>query len=104
MGAFFGENWPKMWLQVENEKVKSTMSPCGILYSWDEKTMVTECVAAMCVPKGFELKGWEKYSIPATKVLSVPYYGAPEKSIEAHYAMDEYLKANKLSYSFDIDE
>jgi effector-binding domain-containing protein len=104
LGAFFGENWPKMWLQLENEKVKSTMSPCGILYSWDEKTMVTECVAAMCVPKGFELKGREKYSIPATKVLSVPYYGVPEKSIEAYYAMDEYLKANKLSYSFDIDE
>lgn len=104
LGAFFGENWPKMWLQLENEKVKSTMSPCGILYLWDEKTMVTECVAAMCVPKGFELKGWEKYSIPATKVLSVPYYGAPEKSIEAHYAMDEYLKANKLSYSFVIEE
>jgi hypothetical protein len=34
----------------------------------------------------------------------VPYYGVPEKSIEAYYAMDEYLKANKLSYSFDIDE
>jgi hypothetical protein len=104
LGVFFAENWPKMWLQLENEKVKSTMSPCGILYSWDEKTMVTECVAAMCVPKGFELKGREKYSIPATKVLSVPYYGVPEKSIEAYYAMDEYLKANKLSYSFDIDE
>ncbi len=104
LGAFFGENWPKMWLQLEIEKVKSTMSPCGILYSWDEKTMVTECVAAMCVPKGFELKGWEKYSIPSTKVLSVPYYGAPKKIIEAHYAMDEYLKANKLSYSFVIEE
>lgn len=104
LGMFFAENWPKMWLQLEKDKVKSPMSPCGIFYSWDESIKSTECVAAMSVPKGYELKGWEKYFIPATKVLSVPYYGAPEKSIEAHYAMDEYLKENKLSYTFVIEE
>jgi len=104
LGTFFAENWPKMWLQLEKDKVKSPMSPCGIFYSWDEKNKSTEFVAAMCVPKGYELKGWEKYSLPATKVLSVPYYGAPEKSIDAHFAMDAYIKENKLSYTFVIEE
>jgi effector-binding domain-containing protein len=104
LGTFFAENWPKMWLQLEKEKVKSSMSPCGFFYSWDENKKSTECVAAMCVPKGIELKGWEKYSLPATKVLSVPYYGAPEKSIDAHYAMDAYIKENKLEYKFVIEE
>ncbi|MBA2611019.1 MAG: SRPBCC family protein [Bacteroidetes bacterium] len=104
LGAFFGEHFPKMWADLEKEKMKSPMSPCGLFYSWDEKTMATECAAVMCVPKGKTVKGWEKYDMPSTKVLSVPYYGAPEKSIEAHYAMDEYIKAHKLDYKFVIEE
>lgn len=104
LGAFFAENWPKMWLQLEKEKIKSPMSPCGFFYSWDNKKQSTECVAAMCIPKNVIVKGWEIITIPVTKVLSVPYYGAPEKSIEAHYAMDEYLKVNKLDYKFVIEE
>ena len=94
LGAFFGENFP----------IQSCMSPCGLFYSWDEKTMATECAAAFCVPNDKELKGWEKYSIPASKVLIAPHYGAPEKSIEAHYAIDAYMKEKKLDYSFVIEE
>ncbi|MDO9000915.1 MAG: SRPBCC family protein [Bacteroidota bacterium] len=104
LGLFFGENFPKMWGQLEKEKIKSTMSPCGIFYSWDVNTKATECAAAMCVPKGVKLKGWDNVAVPTARVLSVPYYGAPEKSIDAHYAMEEYIKANKLDYSFVIEE
>ncbi|MDP1800529.1 MAG: hypothetical protein Q8L81_04205, partial [Bacteroidota bacterium] len=104
LGDFFGENWPKMLTQLEKEKIQPTMSPCGIFYSWDEKTMETDCMAAMCIPNKTEVKGWETCTVPASKVLSVPYYGAPEKSIEAHYAMDEYIKAHKLDYNFVIEE
>ncbi len=104
LGAFFGENFPKMWLELEKGKIQSCMSPCGLFYSWDEKTMATECAAAFCVPEGKELKGWEKYSIPASKVLHAPHYGDPSKSIEAHYAIDEYMKERKLDYTFVIEE
>ena len=104
LAAFFGENFPQMWADLEKEKIKSTMSPCGLFYSWDEKTMVTDCAAAMCVPGGKEIKGWEKCTVPASKVLSVPYYGAPEKSIDAHYAIDAYMKEKKLDYTFVIEE
>lgn len=103
-GAFFGENFPKMWTELEKEKIQSCMSPCGLFYSWDEKTMVAELAAVCCVPNDKELKGWEKYSIPAAKVLIAPHYGAPEKSIEAHYAIDAYMKERKLDYSFVIEE
>ncbi|MBA3682985.1 MAG: SRPBCC family protein [Bacteroidetes bacterium] len=104
LAAFFGENFPKMWVELEKEKIKSCMSPCGIFYSWDEKTMATECAAAFCVPNDKKIKGWEKYSIPASRVLIAPHYGAPEKSIEAHYAIDAYMKENKLDYTFVIEE
>ncbi len=104
LGAFFGENFPKMWLETEKEKIQSCMSPCGLFYSWDEKTMTTECAAAFCVPKDKQLKGWEKYSIPASRVLHAPHYGAPERSIEAHYAIDAYMKEKKLDYTFVIEE
>jgi effector-binding domain-containing protein len=104
LGTFFAENFPKLWLQLDKEKIKSPMSPCGIFYTWNDQNKAAECVAAMCVPNGKELKGWEKYAMPSTRVLSVPYYGAPEKSIEAHYAMDEYIKANKLNYTYVIEE
>lgn len=104
LGAFFGDNWPKMFAQSQEEKIQPVMSPCGIFYSWDEKTMATECVAALCIPNGTELKGWEKYSIPASKVLIAPHYGDPAKSIEAHYAIDAYMKERKLDYTFVIEE
>lgn len=101
---FFAENWPKISKELEKENIKSNMSPCGFFYSWDEKTAMTDCVAAINVPNGKTIKGFEKYVLPASKVLSVPYYGPPEKSIDAHYAMDQYIKENKLNYSFVIEE
>ncbi len=101
---FFSENFPKLMAEMDKEKIQSCMSPCGLFYSWDEKTMMTECAAAFCVPEGKEMKGWEKYSIPASRVLHAPHYGDPANSIEAHYAIDEYMKEKKLAYTFVIEE
>ena len=101
---FFSENFPKLMSELDKEKIQSCMSPCGLFYSWDQKTMMTECAAAFCVPEGKEIKGWEKYSIPASRVLHAPHYGDPANSIEAHYAIDEYMKERKLDYTFVIEE
>lgn len=101
---FFSENFPKQMMELDKEKIQSCMSPCGLFYSWDEKTMMAELAAAMCVPEGKELKGLEKYSFPASRVLHAPHYGDPANSIEAHYAIDAYMKEKKLDYTFVIEE
>ncbi len=101
---FFSENFPKQMMELEKQKIQSCMSPCGLFYSWDEKTMMTECAAVMCVPPGIDIKKMDKYSIPASSVLHAPHYGNPANSIEAHYAIDAYMKEKKLDYTFVIEE
>lgn len=105
VGSFFGDNWHKVLEELKKNNTEPTMAPCGIYYKWDEVKGETEVVAALCAPKETKIKGWEVIAVPTSRVLQIAYYGAPGKSINAHLAMDEYIKANHLpAQSFVIEE
>lgn len=104
MGAFFGENFPKLGADLGKNKIEPNMAPCALVTFWDEKTMDCECAAVMSVASGKTMKGWETHKIPASKVLHVAYYGSYEKSGDAHMAMGEYMKEKGLKDSYVIEE
>jgi effector-binding domain-containing protein len=102
--AFFGENLGRIMEDLGKNKIEPMMAPLGIFWTFDEKKQETDMAAAMCVPAGTKLKGYDQWVVPASKVLHVAYYGDYSKTMNAHMAIDEYMKKNNLTQSYVIEE
>ena len=102
--AFFGKNYPKMGGDLKSNKIEMMGAPSAIYFSWDDKTMETECAAVIGVANGTKVKGWEIYSVPASKILHIAYLGAYDKVMIAHAGMDEYMKEKGLTQTMVIEE
>jgi effector-binding domain-containing protein len=102
--AFFGENLGRIMGDLGKNKIEPMMAPLGIFWSFDEQKQETDMAAAICVPNGTKLSGYEQWVVPASKVLHVAYYGDYSKSMAAHMSIDEYMKKNNLTQSYVIEE
>ncbi len=104
MEAFFGETYGKIGMALGEQKVQPIGAPKAIYFSFDEEKMVTDVAAVMEVAQGVKLDGFTKFETPAGKVLHIAYYGPYDKSGEAHYAMDDYMKAHNLTTVSVLEE
>ncbi len=104
IAAFFGQSYGKIGETMKKAKVEMMNAPSAIYFTYNEKTMTTDVAAVMQVPNGTKLEGVEKFEIPACKVLKIAYYGAYDKSANAHYAMDAYMKDKNMTQSFVLEE
>lgn len=104
LSGFFAENYPKLFEELGKAKLEPMMAPSAIYFKWDEKNQETECAAVANVASGFKTNNWEKFNIPASKVLHIAYYGSWDKSMYAHMAMDEYIKSNNLPVQTHVIE
>lgn len=104
LSAFFGETYPKLFEDAGKNKAEPQGPPSALFFSWDDSTNVTECAAVVPVKNDAKIKGWEKFTTPAGKVLHIEYYGAYDKSIDAHMAMDKYMTEKGLSQSLVLEE
>ena len=102
--AFFGENYPKLGEYFAKNNLKMYGAPSAIYFKYDEVKMETECAAVFITKDKVKAKEWETFEIPASKVLMIEYYGAYEKSANAHYAMDAYMKEKGITQNFVIEE
>ncbi len=102
--AFFGTSYGKIGEALGKAKAQPIGMPKAIYFTFDEKAMVTDVAAVMEVANGTKLDGVEKFETPAGKVLLIEYFGAYEKSANAHYAMDAFMKEKGLSQSFVLEE
>lgn len=102
--AFFGDNYGKIFSELGKNKIEPLAAPSAIYWFWDEEKKETDCAAVACVPNGTKVKGWETFTIPAANVLQIAYYGAYEKSMNAHMAMDEYMKEKSKEQVYVIEE
>ncbi|MGZ3884877.1 MAG: SRPBCC family protein [Bacteroidia bacterium] len=103
IGAFFGESFQKIGEAMGKAKLEMQSAPSGLYFSFDEKNMSAE-MAAVIGLKTNELKGFEKYEVPASKVLQVAYYGDYMKMQGAHEALKKYIAEKNLNYNFSIEE
>lgn len=101
---FFGTSYGKIGEALGKAKTQPIGMPKAIYFSFDEKTMMTDVAAVMEVANGTKLEGVEKFETPAGKVLVIEYFGDYNKSANAHYAMDAYMKEKGLTQNFVIEE
>lgn len=104
IAAFFGESYAKIGAVFGKAKAQPIGMPKAFYFTFDEKTMTTDVAAVMEVANGTKLEGVEKIETPASKVLLIEYFGAYNKSANAHYAMDAYIKEKGLIQTFVLEE
>ena len=104
LAVFFGKSYGLVGAELGKAKAQMIGQPKAIYFSFDEKTMVTEVAAVVEVANGTKLANVEKFETPAGKVLKIEYYGAYDKSANAHYAIDAYMKEKGMKQSYVIEE
>lgn len=101
---FFAENLPKIHESIVKDGLEMASPPSGIFYTFDETKKETECAAVIGVVSAKNAKGWEKFTIPPSKVLQVAYYGPYENIMAAHNVLMTYMKEKGLTQAMCIEE
>ena len=101
MSAFFQQSAGQVmgYMQKNNIGINGTVT--GLYYSWDEEKQESESAFAVPFLSTKELKldkGLEVIKLNPSKAIKIEYYGAYEKSANAHYAMDEYMKEKGIDH------
>lgn len=105
MKEFFANNYSKIFETLGKAKIEPNMAPSAIYWKWDQEKGEADFAAVAGVPVGTKANGWESFDIIPSKVLHIAYYGAYEKSIDAHMAMDAYMKEKNIPMqSYVIEE
>jgi effector-binding domain-containing protein len=104
MEEFFGKNYQAIFTELGKNKINPESAPSAIFSTYDEANQKADVAAVARVAKGIKLKGFETFSYPASKVYHIAYYGAYDKSANAHYAMDDYMKKKGVEQSVVIEE
>ncbi len=100
MQRFFSESFGKIAAFVAQHNAQMAGMPCGLYFTWDESTGMTDMAAAIPVGQKIDAssEGIEYLEIPASKALLIDYYGDYSDLGAAHQAMDAYLSANDLEH------
>ena len=98
MQGFFDTGFNELYSAAKPPEGQNSF---GIYYEWDEENQTT--TMAVGVPSEEDLEGFETQSIGGD-ALKIVYNGDYEGSIEAHLAMDDFIKANKLEHEFLVVE
>lgn len=95
--SFYEQHMGTMSKALLKLKVKMAGPPAGLYYVYDEQAKTTDMAAAIPVATAVDLgKPYTSIQLPASKAISVDYYGAYEKIAGAYQSIDSYAKAKGL--------
>ena len=95
--SFFSSTLPKAMQRVQQMGTPPAGSPSGLFWTYDEAAGNTDMAAA--IPVGEEKKtgsGFRMFPVGGHQALVIEYFGAYEKTGEAHMAMDEVMTEKGL--------
>jgi effector-binding domain-containing protein len=97
VSTFYAENLPKIMEATAKEKLTSAGAPCGLYWTWNEESSLTDMAVAVPVLEEKKLsKDLQVFKIGGSKALVIDYLGDYAKMKEAHMAMDDYMSGNHL--------
>ena len=106
MEGFFGATFGGAYGAVAAQGLAMNGYPSGIFFEWNEEEKTADLMAGIPV-KGdstVQVNGFETYTVPASKMLHIAYYGAYDKSGEAHMAMSQKIEADGLVHYGNVIE
>lgn len=102
---FYGQNLPAIATAVAASGAEMIGQPCGVFYAWDvENSTADMCAAIPVASADVQIEGYQTVTLPAGRAVKVAYYGPYAGSADAHYAMDDYIKANNLTQNGPVIE
>ncbi len=106
MKDFFTKHFGQGMAAVGKAGVQPAGAPSGVYFEWNEKDMTADMIAAIPVAMDAKakLKGLDLYESPASKALTIDYYGGYSGLMAPHTAMDEYIKTNELEHHSNVIE
>jgi len=105
MPTYFINIHTKLMDFLQKNNIEILGPPSGIYFTYDEEKKESECAPVFFIKdNNKKMEDWDRIKIPASKVLLIEYFGSPGKSMNAHIAMDTYMKQQGLSQSFVIEE
>ena len=106
MEAFYGAQFGASAAAVSAAGLELAGPPCAIFWEWNEQDRTADLMAAMPV-KGNDstvVKGFTTHVIPAGRMLKVAYYGPYDGSMNAHLALDRYIKDKGMTQDGNVIE
>ncbi|NNC82277.1 MAG: hypothetical protein HKN79_01765 [Flavobacteriales bacterium] len=105
MQEFYATHMPAIYTALGASGNEPAGMPSGIYYSWDEEKGETDmCAAIPVADSDIRIEGYETVTLPQGKAAKVVHMGAYEGLEGAHYAMDDYIKANGLNQNGPVVE
>lgn len=89
---FYMQNLGNLFVKIQKAGAEMDGMPSGLFFKWDEKNGVTDMAASIPTKTAVNIKGAETLTIPEKRALQINYFGEYDKTSNAHYAIDEYMK------------
>lgn len=102
--SFLIRNLPSLASKVGQSGAEEAGPPCSLFYNWDMVNERTDMAAAIPVKTETAIQGFRSVNLPESKAIQVDYYGPYEGTIDAHLAIDAYLKDKGLFYDYPVIE
>jgi len=96
ISQFFADNIVKAKQATEKAGAKMTGHPSGFFWTYDTLALKTDMAAAIQLEKAIKTIDSLDIISFGGKALMVEYLGDFAKTVEAHYALDEYMTEKKL--------
>jgi effector-binding domain-containing protein len=93
---FYATNFGAIIQIVKMLSLPLAGAPSGLYYEWDIKNNMADLAAGIPIQGEADIEGFDLVQISGEALL-IKYYGPYGGSTEAHYAMDDFMKENKLT-------
>lgn len=93
---FYGTHFDAILQMVQMLGLIPTGPPTGIFYHWDMQNNRADMAAGIPIEGEADIEGYDMVRIGG-KALFIPYYGSYSGSAEAHNALDDFMRQNKLT-------
>ena len=105
LSDFFKDNYGAMYSSLSQAGIEPKEMPCAFYYSVDEVKKETDFAAAIPVPPNTpHIPGFEKITIPASKLVTTTHIGPYETMTATYAALEGYMDAKHLKRGLIIEE
>lgn len=106
MEKFYGESFGAAGAAIGGAGLEMAGPPTGVYFAWNEADHTTDLLAGFPVKAAGpdQFPGFEVYTVPASRMLHIAYYGSYEGSMAPHEAMNEYIGTNNITHYGNVIE
>jgi len=99
---FFSTNVGALMQKSQGVEMEMDGKPSALFYSWDMANGKTDMAVAIPVKSPVTIPGTITQTLSDGKAIQVDYYGDPDKSEAAHYAIEYYMRDKGLLVNYPI--